>query len=307
MATPYKFEQCHIGPIHVLTIGKAKVYAGRHTDMQYGKNWDLRLRMVDNDWQRSETDVTYRFGAEAMVDPDMAITPPPPTIDIDWPDFSVPLLTRKWWYGLIKTINTLGETKEDFKVGAYCSGGHGRTGTALSILVALSGAIKEDEDPVEVIRKIYCDDAVESTAQITYIERITGFTVKEEPNYGTALGTPYGSSTTTVPSWAGSDLPYGSYHNGVWVPGTNTTGYSAPKRKVKPAPKLPMLMPEQKPPTVTSAVRRVFDEEIKGKNLTKEERKAIWAKAQVRLTALVSEETAGSEKAAPVEATATPV
>ena len=60
----------------------------------------------------------------------------------------------------------------------YCQGGHGRTGTALAIIGALSNCIPPGVDPVAEVRRRYCDLAVESAAQIEYIEAITGREVK---------------------------------------------------------------------------------------------------------------------------------
>ena len=59
----------------------------------------------------------------------------------------------------------------------YCFGGHGRTGTVLSVLACLTGIIEEGTCPVAWLRNHYCDRAVESDEQADYIEAMTGFTV----------------------------------------------------------------------------------------------------------------------------------
>jgi len=56
------------------------------------------------------------------------------------------------------------------RVLVHCMGGHGRTGTALAILLGLSGAMKKD--PVAWLRKHYCEEAVETKKQIEYIQSL---------------------------------------------------------------------------------------------------------------------------------------
>jgi len=62
-----------------------------------------------------------------------------------------------------------------------CLGGHGRTGTALAILLDLWGAIPSDEDPVRFVRTAYCPEAVETQGQYEYVAKMTGRTLTYEP------------------------------------------------------------------------------------------------------------------------------
>ena len=46
-----------------------------------------------------------------------------------------------------------------------CHGGHGRTGTLLSAIVMFLGEVRAQNNPVKYIRRIYCQEAVESSIQ----------------------------------------------------------------------------------------------------------------------------------------------
>lgn len=95
-----------------------------------------------------------------------------PVVYISCPDYSVPSLGKKFWLDLIDTINIEWQAGRITGVTVCCVGGHGRTGTALSILASLTGRC--ESDPVAFVRKHYCEKAVESKGQIEYIEAMTG-------------------------------------------------------------------------------------------------------------------------------------
>lgn len=98
-------------------------------------------------------------------------------IKIAWSDFEVPTLGVEFWHDLIKTIRLVGKD-----VVVACEGGHGRTGTTISILAYMMGAVRTD--PIKFIRKVYCDEAVETTTQINYIRNITGANIRSKSPYG---------------------------------------------------------------------------------------------------------------------------
>lgn len=101
-------------------------------------------------------------------------------LEIEWRDFSVPKMKRKDWEDLLNMILRM---KKDFgitKVLFCCAGGHGRTGTALSILAYLCGI--ERNNPIKFIRKIYCKEAIETYSQIDYINEICGIFLDEKPS-----------------------------------------------------------------------------------------------------------------------------
>jgi hypothetical protein len=92
-------------------------------------------------------------------------------MSIDWPDYGIPALGRVIWDEIYQLIQ-----RTPGKIAVYCEGGHGRTGTFLSIIAHRFGY----REPVKHIRQVYCRKAVESLAQINYIKSF-GITVKESP------------------------------------------------------------------------------------------------------------------------------
>jgi protein-tyrosine phosphatase len=89
----------------------------------------------------------------------------PRHIEIEWPDYGIPMLTLGDWNIL------LGVIKGYKKVLVHCKGGVGRTGTALAILYGLSN---ECIDPVWHIREIYLGWAIETIRQEEYVYEMCG-------------------------------------------------------------------------------------------------------------------------------------
>lgn len=98
-------------------------------------------------------------------------------IALDWPDMSVPEVDGEFWSALVEDLS---KVQGDAVV--FCMGGHGRTGTTLAILSAMTGACGS-EDPVEWVRRVYCQDAVETASQIAYL-RDMGITTTAEGSHG---------------------------------------------------------------------------------------------------------------------------
>ena len=83
--------------------------------------------------------------------------------------------------------------KKGEKVGFYCTGGHGRTGTILASLIAL---LERPEDPIKIARKRYCTHCVESNAQAELIFSVMGKDLP--PAYKTEFKPPAISQGTYV-------------------------------------------------------------------------------------------------------------
>jgi hypothetical protein len=76
---------------------------------------------------------------------------------------------QEWPFFIEQVIE---ELKDGKKIVAYCTGGHGRTGTfAASLIAALE---PETKDPIEAIRQRHCHKAVETLEQATAIFKIAG-------------------------------------------------------------------------------------------------------------------------------------
>jgi len=91
-------------------------------------------------------------------------------INIRCEDYSVPDLGVLFWKELVDIIKKL-PSMGICNVTICCVGGHGRTGTALTILWGLTGG-KDDKRPLKTMREKYCSEIVESDKQINYIKEI---------------------------------------------------------------------------------------------------------------------------------------
>ena len=81
------------------------------------------------------------------------------------------------WKAIVDYIANLMK-REDYKILAYCTGGHGRTGTLGASLIAVMEP--DVEDPIAAIRERHCEKAVESAAQAKAIFELKGVEAPEE-------------------------------------------------------------------------------------------------------------------------------
>jgi hypothetical protein len=127
----------------------------------------------------------------------------PPRMSIDWPDYGIPALGKVIWDEIYQLIQ-----RTPGKIAVYCEGGHGRTGTFLSIIAHRFGY----REPVKHIRQVYCRKAVESLAQINYIKSF-GITVKESPasDYNDYGSFSYNKKGATTYKNNGEKLPCNHY------------------------------------------------------------------------------------------------
>lgn len=98
----------------------------------------------------------------------------PTIVKVAWKDHGVPVYGRSFWDALVTDMVAYGQQHGPTDMLVVCQGGHGRTGTALAILACLFGAVPEGLCPVAWVREHYCQEAVESTEQLKYIEKVTG-------------------------------------------------------------------------------------------------------------------------------------
>jgi hypothetical protein len=90
---------------------------------------------------------------------DGAWDPPWPHAHVAWPDYGLPENVGAFVAALDDLV---ARARRGEVVELGCIGGHGRTGTALACLAALTGV---EGDPVEWVRSTYCDHAVETPEQ----------------------------------------------------------------------------------------------------------------------------------------------
>jgi phage baseplate assembly protein gpV len=91
--------------------------------------------------------------------------PPWPHEQVAWPDFGLPPDVAGLRAALVDLLDR-SRAGEGVELG--CLGGHGRTGTALACLAVLTGT--PPADAVDWVRAHYCDRAVETDAQRSFVE-----------------------------------------------------------------------------------------------------------------------------------------
>ena len=91
-------------------------------------------------------------------------------IQVYWKDWEACKLDATDWNSITKEVKRIGE------VLIFCQGGHGRTGTAAAILLALLGKC-DGPQATGYVRSNYCKDAVESLEQTEYLDNLLGMQV----------------------------------------------------------------------------------------------------------------------------------
>ncbi len=173
---------CHSGLYHLGNCGQARVWVGREAAVgrrpftgaredfslivsliEYGSTWGSSAKGDD-------FLVSGNAGARELLPADLFRRDKPiPFLHVSWPDYGAVSLGRDWWATFVQALS-----KIDGDVVLYCMGGHGRTGTAASILAVLCGWCGPEGCPVAWVRDNYCAETVESDEQLDYIEHITG-------------------------------------------------------------------------------------------------------------------------------------
>ncbi|MCK5016317.1 MAG: hypothetical protein KAS32_04520 [Candidatus Peribacteraceae bacterium] len=164
---------CHNGSLHLFTWKDGIQFWGG------GSSRNMSLEGIDLviDCADVAEPKIQLFGVDPVLFPFIGA---PSRILIDWPDMKVPDLEKSDWEIIVKGIEKLYKSRKgkELNILACCIGGHGRTGTTLSILAAMTVLKgKKKQCPVTFIRDNYCDEAVESESQKDYIEDITGHKV----------------------------------------------------------------------------------------------------------------------------------
>lgn len=112
-------------------------------------------------------------------------------LSLPFPDYKIPsnLTTYQQWHGIAQIIKSILDSGTDVLVACY--GGHGRSGLFCAIVGYILG-INENRawaSPVEHIRKIHCDEAVETYQQEKYVYDILGLKINISRTYEVASRT----------------------------------------------------------------------------------------------------------------------
>tara|TARA_R100000234_G_scaffold15880_1_gene8647 strand:- start:6760 stop:7926 length:1167 start_codon:yes stop_codon:yes gene_type:complete len=181
------YQTCHTGQREVIAVGGVRLYAG-------GRNraggWQKMNPLPDLAMGPSET-LGSMSGTSTVVPHgwscEVLLPKPPLFVSFDWPDFSIPKVSKEFWYALASDIK-----KNNIKrISCQCAGGHGRTGVQLAILTYIfskdSPAVSTEgswdgerrewasaHDLIMDVRSAHCEHAVEAVSQQEYIAMVTG-------------------------------------------------------------------------------------------------------------------------------------
>lgn len=175
MVGKWKNPNCsHDTATRVLKVGKTHIWAGSQDELLERFGWQLVISAIGYR-KFADAPLSATKSAHELLPKALFSWTPPPCIGIEWPDCGVPAISAEWWGELASALR---EIKGN--IGLCCFGGHGRTGTMLAILAVKLGKVKKGDCPVAWARHHYCNKAVESNAQLDYIERVTGVKVPSE-------------------------------------------------------------------------------------------------------------------------------
>jgi hypothetical protein len=154
-------NSCTHRPQHIIAGEGWGVWAGKKIDCQsYANDYDVVLNLTFTSIK--EPHIIPIPELEEFEEMNCQFK----EIQLDWPDYSVIRMPREFWAKLLKYL-------EDNKLRmlVFCTGGHGRTGTALAVMMTMV-LNYTPKQAIEWVRKNYCDEAIETTMQEFYIEQM---------------------------------------------------------------------------------------------------------------------------------------
>jgi hypothetical protein len=151
------WKACYHRPQHIIAGEGWGVWCGKKTDCQYHiKDYDVILNLT---FDTIKNPHIIPIPSLAKYADNTTCT----ELQIDWPDYGVPDLPAAFWSDLVAY---LAENKKKMLV--VCFGGHGRTGTAMAILMCHALGYTP-QDAIGWIRRNYCQSAVETAGQESYV------------------------------------------------------------------------------------------------------------------------------------------
>lgn len=160
-----------------LPIGKFEIYGGscsapavKDADIYVGFDFSMSKSIKSFPWESGESFLFHITDMQAPADPEQFKKL------IEW--LALQLTAQK-------------------KVHLGCIGGHGRTGTVLAALVThMTGEL----DSITYVRKHYCERAVESKAQVDFLNKHFGITIVDghKQSSGTSTGRWSSASSTSL-------------------------------------------------------------------------------------------------------------
>lgn len=174
----------------------------------------------------SETLGTWKMGEKTEVpegwlcEQELTNATLPHMFSLDWPDYSIPSVSKEFWYAAIKDIRA----NNIKSISTQCAGGHGRTGVQLAILAYLLGTEEEraawpDASAlIQWVRSMHCTHAVEAKSQQEYIATVCGIPVgtNEIQGYTGGYTTGFGQTTNYKTTTAPITKNYNTYDDDLW-------------------------------------------------------------------------------------------
>lgn len=191
---------CHSGNVKILSIGKGGLWAAGQSK-GYNPDGFAFINLVGDhrDGVQALNDSAVKAFAKTLKIGDVSPKKVLPWLSFPMPDFSVPKYDDKIWQAVADEIFDL--ANDGTKVLVACQGGHGRTGIFTAIVCGLLCPSVKDE-PVQYVRKIYCEKAVETREQHVYVHDVLGLPKPPELTYPHGHTFNYGTWTSGA-AWSG--------------------------------------------------------------------------------------------------------
>lgn len=161
----YNWNKCtHYGNVEIFRRGEGALYAGGVTRGARADGGMVVIDLTGGDMiheHSTGTSMPQVFASIQRLSVDY--------VSLPITDFAVPRskFTNRFWRRFATEIDGVLQSGRDVLV--CCQGGHGRTGMVVSILAALIVGIKE---PIEWLRSVYCQEAVETENQERYVTAV---------------------------------------------------------------------------------------------------------------------------------------
>lgn len=193
------YASCSHNPTHIINGGEEgwNVFAGNRWGCsdKLG-DYDLVLNLTGDPVRRSVGHVIPIAELKKWQGKSPS-SPKYTEVVLDWPDMGVVNLGKDFWAAFTDYVR-----KEKKKVVVFCVGGHGRTGTALAVLLHNFLGWSAEES-IKWVRKNYCNKTIETVSQMEYVYEMTG---EEVPaNLKARKGQGFGGKKAAITTVGGND------------------------------------------------------------------------------------------------------
>lgn len=157
----FNFKKCSHTPQQIIEGDGWGVWGGKKEDcLRYAKDFDVVLNLTFTSIKEPhvipipELQEFEDYGCRYK------------EIQLDWPDYGVIVMPKEFWQKLLNHLET-----NKLRMLVFCTGGHGRTGTALAVMMTMALDFTPTE-AIDWLREHYCDGAVETLNQEEYVRNM---------------------------------------------------------------------------------------------------------------------------------------